>query len=64
MIHLTDNIIPPKRFTNPHTKNISNITVTGDDDSQSFVTPIKHNYSATAKKLPCSITVIVTAMKM
>ena len=48
-IHLTDDIIPLKHFTNPHTKNMLDITFTGDDNSQYFANLRNHNYSATAQ---------------
>ena len=51
-----------KHFINPQTTNKLYIDVTGDEDSQSFVTCIKHNQIATAKKLPCSIKVVVATM--
>ena len=40
-----------KDFTNPHTINILDTNITGDDNSQFFLTPIKHNHGVTVQSL-------------
>ena len=46
LIHLKYDLIQMKHFINPHTTNILYTNITGDDDSQSFKTPRKHNRNA------------------
>ena len=48
VIHKMDDIIKTKPLCRPHTTNMLDTDVTVDEKPQSFLTPRKHNQSATA----------------